>query len=1037
MTQASDRWQQADEADREILLLMAMAQPPVSLDLVVRVLSRSPVQVLSSLERLSASGVLASFHPEMTGHYRFVEPDFPSALTRCADRALVRRLAKAVAGALEEMEDGPRKWMASAHLHRMTGHPVNPDRLLKSARHCLESGDMETAARHFRLALEALPEACSEAEDKRQYIDAAGGLLSSGGHLLSLPESKELIGRARQYCLDLDDPHGSARFLVQEAHICALEGDHQQAARLADQAWETASDLQERDLRHWVAVLTADFLSWEGRIGEAVERYEQAIGNLEEVKRDPATLRACAVLGWYYGICGQVARGLGLVEKVKEIAATLGHSKTMVWADCMAGLILIEAGRPDEADPILSGLLKRPEADLGLMVLWAAHHAMAYVQYRKGALPECRRHHFLALDYSQRLNWFHHRGPWSLEYLHALEEAGLGHPESSFRTELDRLLSFPDIHMRGAALRRKVQIGLRERQRCPQDLADLDESLDLLERAGARIEAAHTKVLYARLLLDGTEAGRARKLLQEAWNLFSKINDRLFPDDLRHLLTGRSREGFVVDTIVEAANSLSTARTPDALLSRVVNLAMTYTGAERGAFFGLGEGHEIDIGAARNLDPQIVHDPAFEKNAELVAELARNGQDSVIHLRGPDTGEGRSAADPAWGMLVPVVLRDRCLGAIYLDSRHSGPQLTPRELLVLKAIGHQVAVSLDNAKAYQEIASLKDRLSEENRLYKEEKQDLVPFGQIVGQSKAMRDVYRKIGQVAKTDSTVLITGETGAGKELVAREIHATSDRANGPFIPVNAAAFDPNLIASELFGHERGAFTGATAARVGRFELAHAGTLFLDDVDTLPLDVQIKILRVIQEKEFERVGGNRRIRSDFRLIASTNKDLGELMNTGRFRSDLFFRLNVFPIHVPALRHRREDIPRLAIFFLHFFSRLMEKRFQGVSEADMNRLIHYNWPGNVRELRNVIERSVILSPNGFLRIPHLEEETENVAKREEFRTLAEMERAYILEVLEKCHWRISGNKGASRILGLKPSTLYAKMKRLGVARKYA
>jgi transcriptional regulator with GAF, ATPase, and Fis domain len=353
------------------------------------------------------------------------------------------------------------------------------------------------------------------------------------------------------------------------------------------------------------------------------------------------------------------------------------------------------------------------------------------------------------------------------------------------------------------------------------------------------------------------------------------------------------------------------------------------------------------------------------------------------------------------------------------------------------AIGNLTALSLDNAKAYQEIAYLKDRLQEENRLYKEELGDSIGQGRIIGQSRAMKGVYRKISQVARSDMTVLITGETGVGKELVAREIHDLSDRANRAFIAVNVSSLDPNLIASELFGHEKGAFTGAASTRLGRFELADKGTLLLDDVDSLPLEIQVKLLRVIQEREFERVGGTRPIRSHFRLIATTNKNLNELIHTGRFRSDLFFRLNVFPIHVPALRERLDDIPQLALFFLENSSKRLQKRIEGITEADMRRLKDYRWPGNVRELKNVIERCVILNRGRQLKLSHLDEGLEMETKKRQFKSLADMERSYILETLETCNWRISGTRGAARFLDLKPSTLYGKMKRLGVSRKYS
>jgi transcriptional regulator with GAF, ATPase, and Fis domain len=854
---------------------------------------------------------------------------------------------------------------------------------------------------------------------------------------MSFPESKLLAAKARQYALELTALSDAVKCYVYEAHICSLEGNHPQAGRLSDEAWQIAGELDNEELRHWVAVSTADFLAWQGRIGEAVERYEAAIGNLEEIKGDPATLRACATLGWYYCICGQTGRGLGLIQEVRDAAQRLGDGKTVIWANLMASLALIDAGYLKEADPILSALLEHSEDQLGLMVLWAANHAMAYLVYRKGDLAECFRRHQAAVEYSTRLHWSHHKGPWCLEYLQALDRADLRHPEVNFHTELERLLGFPDTYMKGVALRFKVLSRRMDHQTDKEDLDLLEESLDLLEQAGARIESAHTKVLYGRLLLEQSQRDRGLGVLTDAWKVFSKVNESLFPHDLKPYVIEKSQEDLVVDTLVEAGAALAKVRTPEAVMIKGLNLAMSCVGAERGAFCSFSDEKEIQVEASRNLDRNLIHSPLFRESYETMARLVQTAQADIIHSGEPVQKDHRTRATAVWRLFVPVVLREQVFGIIFLECQQTVLEYQDKALLGLRAIGNLTALSMDNAKAYQEITHLKDRLQEENRLYKEELGDSIGQGRIIGQSRAMKGVYRKISQVARSDTTVLITGETGVGKELVAREIHDLSDRANSSFIPVNVSSLDPNLIASELFGHEKGAFTGATSTRLGRFELADKGTLFLDDVDSLPLEIQVKLLRVIQEREFERVGGTRSIRPNFRLIATTNKNLNELINTGRFRSDLFFRLNVFPIHVPALRERLDDIPQLALYFLESSSKRLQKGIDGITEADMQRLKDYRWPGNVRELKNVIERCVILNRGRHLKLSHLDEGLEMEAKKRQLKSLADMERSYILEILEICNWRISGAKGAAKFLDLKPSTLYAKMKRLGISRRYS
>ena len=307
-------------------------------------------------------------------------------------------------------------------------------------------------------------------------------------------------------------------------------------------------------------------------------------------------------------------------------------------------------------------------------------------------------------------------------------------------------------------------------------------------------------------------------------------------------------------------------------------------------------------------------------------------------------------------------------------------------------------------------------------------------GEIVGRSLALKAVLKQVETVAPTDSTVLILGETGTGKELIAKAIHNLSARRDRVFVGTNCASIPAGLIESELFGHEKGAFTGAVAREIGRFELADTGTLFLDEVGDLALDLQAKLLRVLQEQEFERLGSTRTIRVDFRLVTATHRNLPQMVEDGRFRSDLFYRLNVFPIEIPPLRERPEDIPILAWHFTRKFAQRMNKKIETIREEDMEALVQYRWPGNVRELQNFIERSVILSSDGTLHLPFSGLGRGSRSSAAEIRTLAEAERDHILYALRHTGWVIGGLRGAAAQLGLKRTTLLGKMKKLGISR---
>jgi DNA-binding NtrC family response regulator len=335
--------------------------------------------------------------------------------------------------------------------------------------------------------------------------------------------------------------------------------------------------------------------------------------------------------------------------------------------------------------------------------------------------------------------------------------------------------------------------------------------------------------------------------------------------------------------------------------------------------------------------------------------------------------------------------------------------------------------------AVEEIARLRDRLTAENLCLQEEIKESSGFEEIIGQSEALRQIFHQVAQVANTGATVLLLGETGAGKELVARAIHERSPRKDRALVKVNCAALPPTLVESELFGHEKGAFTGALAQRAGRFEIADGGTIFLDEIGDLPLELQMKLLRVLQEGEFERVGSPKTLRVDVRVIAATNRDLGKAMAEGSFRADLYYRLRVFPIEMPPLRERRDDIPLLVEYFVARCRTRLGRTVDTVPRRVMDALIAYDWPGNVRELENVIERAVILSPGRTLRL----EEPLIWAyplrrKQPSADSLTQIQRAHILRVVEECGWRLKGKGNAAERLGVNASTLRSRMKKLGI-----
>ena len=420
--------------------------------------------------------------------------------------------------------------------------------------------------------------------------------------------------------------------------------------------------------------------------------------------------------------------------------------------------------------------------------------------------------------------------------------------------------------------------------------------------------------------------------------------------------------------------------------------------------------------------------PVIQSEEELQDVLVReHGIRSVIH--------------------VPMTGHSGIVGVLSLGTRREDA-FSQDDLPFLIQIAHQVAIAIENARTFGEVSDQRNKLVMEKLYLEDELRSELKFEEIVGRSEALRRVLEQIETVAPTDSTVLIYGETGSGKELIARAVHNLSTRKPGAFVKLNCAAIPTGLLESELFGHEKGAFTGAITQRIGRFELANRGTMFLDEIGEIPLELQPKLLRVLQEREFERLGSTRTIRTDTRLITATNRDLEALVREQKFRSDLYYRLNVFPVRVPALRERPEDIPLLVRHFVQQYSRQLSKTIDAIPADTMSALTRYPWPGNIRELQNVIERAVILTAGPVLtvrsedlRAPSQPPAAAPVAAKDGVATnssgnireaLEEAERQKILAALEKTNWVVAGPDGAASYLGLKRSTLQSRMQKLGI-----
>jgi formate hydrogenlyase transcriptional activator len=542
---------------------------------------------------------------------------------------------------------------------------------------------------------------------------------------------------------------------------------------------------------------------------------------------------------------------------------------------------------------------------------------------------------------------------------------------------------------------------------CLAQFSPGDEELAFLERAASECAVAVESFLARQDLL------RERDRLRTLFDITKALVSKLSPDDLFAAISAQ------LSRVIQHDFAVLTLW--DEKTGEVDAFALHFTGPP---LFDRDEAHLRPEGmptaeAHASGKPVVAYDTDQDRYpSPHVARFVAMGCKSVCS--------------------VPLITGNGTIGTLEIV-RTTAEIWTGSDVEFLVQVAGQVAIAVENAFSYRELSELKERLATE-KLYLEDEIRLDHnIGSMVGEGPAFQSVVKGVQTVAPSDATVLILGETGTGKELVARAIHEISLRSKGSFVKVNCAAIPATLLESELFGHEKGAFTGASGQRIGRFELAHHGTLFLDEIGEMPLELQPKLLRAIQDQEFERVGGNRTIRTDARFVAATNRDLKAMVEENRFRADLYYRLDVFPIHVPPLRERPEDIPLLTRFFVQKHAQRMNRRIETIPEAVMDALTRYDWPGNIRELQNVIERSVLLTTGSALHLAMPEAISKPqpaVPRAIDTERSESAEREAIIRALQEARGVVGGPSGAAARLGLKRTTLYSRMQRLNIARQY-
>ncbi|WP_168205864.1 sigma 54-interacting transcriptional regulator [Geobacter sp. FeAm09] len=1036
-------WFELEEWEKEILLYLAQGISPVSIDLLCMLSARSPVEILTVMDKLKKKKVVCEKKECPKGTYFLCESQLGEQIREYVPEEAMREAVCAMIRTYHQfLDEGHDKDLALAKLYLENGEcPQGLSYVRNAADFFLQTDQPDKALAYYDYLVRTVAAAGLNAGNAEFYLSGFMGKIETTGQWIPVDEIVSQVFEACAVARRYRQWQFLARAQFELIWRLLLQGDIKKAAHYVSATMKLAERLADKRMVKMAAMWQCEIHRWRGEVAEGVRRYEESVEKLETFGDDKPSLWAGAALGLSYVISGRAAQGLGMIEAVrlKTNLLNIMSRRLVVFVDRMLIVSLLEIRRLDEAKAYVDAMLTLPDRLLGFYMLRELCLYRAYFLCGEGKYREAFDYHVKATEYMRYGGFVQQKFPWSFEYMDILEKQGFIHGEMNYDGEVERVLRGHDIYMKGVGLRYRALRSLERHEPCEKVLADLHGSESLLERAGAEIELARTRIALGRAHLKTGDAQHAQSYLEKAWMVFSKIDIELFPKELLATLPLEKKNEIVFNRIIAINKSLGNIREKSTFLNQVISAALDFTMTTRGALFSIGRDREPCVVASRNMDPLFFTTRQFKLIKKVVALTARTTAERIV----PGPGATDAVAEDALAqsgttsfICMPARQNEAMQEYLYLDNKFTEGAFSTSQLLYLRLLCSQMAVGLSNIEAYEAIRETKDRYQDEAVFYKREMGIDNPIETIVGTSTGITTVKEAIRQAAPTDISVLVMGETGVGKELVAKAIHNLSNRKDGPFIPVNLAAIPSELFVSELFGHEKGAFTGAGDLYKGRFELAHGGTIFLDEIGDLPLHVQVRLLRVLQEGSFERLGSSKAIRSDFRVVAATNKDLAREVEKGTFRQDLYYRLNVFPIQVPPLRERLEDIRPLAQHFLVVSSQKMRKKLQHIPADELRKLMNYNWPGNVRELKHTVERAVVQFTSGRISFTGVENAPADALPEggSFWAPLADMEREYIEKVLNATRWRVNGPKGAALILGLKPVTLFARMKKLGISR---
>ena len=922
-----------------------------------------------------------------------------------------------------------------SHLMNLTGDHYKSAVLENDlAQAALKREEFETALNHLERVVSLLTPLQRQRNSETLLISTVLTLsdlqLRLGQRLSQVPK---LLTQAKMAAEHLGDLRSRALINLHLGRFSYVTDNLSGALATLASGLDEVDELGDEDIIARTTEFAGMYYFLQGMYKDAIKYLDRALLSSDERQNGLVNFFLPYTFGYCAAFLGQFNRAVGVLDYNRRRYVRNSDPGLAAYFQSALGIVMLMMGETQRAHTHLN-----QARDAGRMLknhpsLLAARIGLAFYHYLQRDLNQAARIMTESIFEAAQANYEvrNYIFPFLLDLFFELHRAGLQPIANGYDFDRDirKTLDGPNIHLRGVAHRIQAMRAINNHEDPDRIRADLESSERYLKHSGDPIELAKTRVHAARLLANAGEHFGATQKAQKAWRVLSIYNSAYFPDELKPLLhTGNKKnqgshsQPAIAERFMEMLEELIPCTNLDELLNRVVVISSKFYQAERGGMFWFQDTSSDGgpkLRAAYNLSIEETMAEEFHPNLDIVFKAFKKNQPMVA----------KNVSGVRAVLCLPFEIRSRVQGVLYHDTTY-----TPEcfDLLDKETLG----------RVTRHMSSYIERIWDYSRLV--EKKALRFSGQavqsdnrdrsgIIAESRIMAKLLKQADQAADSDASILILGETGVGKELLARRIHHVSPRSQCPFIVVDLTAVPDGLVESELYGHEKGAFTGAHQQKPGRLEMAHRGTLFIDEAGEIPLSMQAKLLRTLEEKSYRRIGGTRTQFSDFRLLAATNRDLKMEVDQGRFREDLYYRLNVVPLHIPPLRERGKDIILIAKHFLNYYSRKHHRPGLSLPRDEQVKLLDYHWPGNVRELQNAIEQAVLMATSDMVELRAFSKPEAGLDHPFlDLPTMDDLQRRYIQFVLDSTKGQIAGPDGAANLLGMKRSTLYSRMKKLGI-----